>query len=296
MPGTADAQQLGVRCGSPSASDLTAGHPSTMAEHRTGTLDGSGVRRTGRGCGERKTAEGTQGAEGQTEGPRETLKRCGGNNKILDQGSRAARWGCRDAGGAALRARRSRPTCGDGSPRRAGHSVLLVLLLLKLLGQFQSAQTRRALGRGLLLLQGQRRSGSPRERGKNKRAVREAGAGDWSGWARASQTSSAFPYPPNAPSPERNTQLRILSVMPENTHQAQRWFTETREGPGCHKLQSLDDKIQRRPLGTKLSEADMRSAPHPRPPRPHTPGPPAAAFPGEPLPPPGQVPCPGVTE
>ena len=52
--------------------------------------------------------------------------------------------------------------------------MLLVLLLLKLLGQFQVAQTRRALGRGLLLLQGQGDQ-VVLEKGARTRAVREAG-------------------------------------------------------------------------------------------------------------------------
>lgn len=60
--------------------------------------------------------------------------------------------------------------------------MLLVLLLLKLLGQFQVAQTRRALGRGLLLLQGQGDQ-VVLEKGARTRAVRKAGVGDWPGWA-----------------------------------------------------------------------------------------------------------------
>lgn len=147
-------------------------------------------------------------------------------------------------------------------------------------------------GAGAAAAAGTRRSGSPRERGKNK-----GGEGGWGrGLARLGlgfQTSSAFPYPPNAPSPERNTQLRILSVMPENTHQAQRWFTETREGPGCHKLQSLDDKIQVARLGHKALRGRHALCTPPWPPRPHTPGPPAAAFLGSHSHLLARVPCPG---
>ena len=68
---------------------------------------------------------------------------------------------------------------GGGS---LGRWVLLVLLLLKLLGQFQVAQTRRALGRGLLLLQGQGDQ-VVLETGARTRAVKEAAAGGRPGWA-----------------------------------------------------------------------------------------------------------------
>lgn len=43
-----------------------------MAEHRTGTLDGSRVR-TGRGCGERKTA-GDPGQRDRQKGPKGNLE------------------------------------------------------------------------------------------------------------------------------------------------------------------------------------------------------------------------------
>lgn len=149
-------------------------------------------------------------------------------------------------------------------------------------------------GAGAAAAAGTRRSGSPRDRGKNK--------GSEGGWGRGLarlgfgfQTSSAFPYPSNLPTPppERNTQSCILSVMPENTHQAQRWSTEPREGSGCHKLQSLEDKIQAARLGHKALRGRHALCTPPRPPRPHTPGRPAAAFLGSHSHLPSRVPCPG---
>ena len=75
---------------------------------------------TGRGCGERETG-GDPGERDRPKGPEGNLEEVlVGVTKVWVRRSRSGvtRWGCGDAGGAAVRARRSRPTCGDGA--RAG--------------------------------------------------------------------------------------------------------------------------------------------------------------------------------
>ena len=76
-------------------SDLTIGHPSTVEEPRTETLDGSRVRLGGAVGRERQ--EGTQGrGTDRRKAPRETVKRHGRNNKCPDQGKQE--WHAGDVG------------------------------------------------------------------------------------------------------------------------------------------------------------------------------------------------------
>lgn len=138
----------------------------------------------GRGCGERETG-GDPGERDRQKGPKGNLEEVlVGITKVWVRGSWSGTLGMRGRWRGGSKGKEEQAHLRRRGPGRGslGRWVLLILLLLKLLGQFQVAQTRRALGRGLLLLQGQGDQ-VVLETGARTRAVREAAAGGWPGWA-----------------------------------------------------------------------------------------------------------------
>ena len=222
-----------------------------------------GKRKTG---GDPEERDRPKGPEGNLE---EVLV---GITKVWVRRSRSGetRWGCEDedAGGAAEGQGGAGPPAAMGPGRgQPGPLGAAGTPLAEAAGPVPSRSDPTGPGAGAAAAAGTGRSGSPRDRGKNKGS--EGGCGR--GQARLGlgfQTSSAFPYPSNTPAPsppEQNTQLRVLSVMPENTAQAQRWSPEPTEGPGVisYSLQMIRYRLLA--LGTELSGAGTLSAPHAHP-------------------------------